>query len=134
MNENGCGGYTENYRSEYYEAEAANGRSYEGGANAAASAEYGTSSCGCGNNAAAAANGTGSGCRNCDLYWQGYMAGFYANNRCNRSDVARTAARAADWTAAAAANSGCSCNRCSSCSRCGSCRCNSCSRCNSCNR
>ncbi len=27
--------------------------------------------------------------RTCDLYWQGYMAGFYANNRCNQSAEAK---------------------------------------------
>lgn len=23
-------------------------------------------------------------CRDCELYWQGFLAGFYSNNKCNR--------------------------------------------------
>ena len=81
--------------------------------------------------AAAAAAGTAGSCggtgRTCDLYWQGYMAGFYANNRCNQSAEARTAAQAADRTAAAS-NCRCSCNNCNNCGNwnncgnCGNCR------------
>ena len=55
--------------------------------------------------------------------WQG----FYANNRCNQSAEARTAAQAADRTAAAS-NCRCSCNNCNNCGNwnncgnCGNCR------------
>ena len=111
MNYNNCNGWNEyagTYEGAYYAGDAAF-------ASTAAAAAAGTAgSCG----------GTG---RTCDLYWQGYMAGFYANNRCNQSAEARTAAQAADRTAAAS-NCRCSCNNCNNCGswnncgNCGNCR------------
>lgn len=90
MNYNNCNGWNEyagTYEGAYYAGDAAFARTAAAGGN-------------CGSTAAAAAAGTAGSCggtgRTCDLYWQGYMAGFYANNRCNQSAEARTAAQAAD--------------------------------------
>ena len=73
-------------------AGAANGTCYENANYYGNAAYYGNTTCGntAGNTASTAS--AGGGCRNCNLYWQGYMAGFYANNQCNQSSVARTAA------------------------------------------
>ena len=121
MNYNNCIGWNEyagTYEGAYYAGDAAFARTAAAGGN-------------CGSTAAAAAAGTAGSCggtgRTCDLYWQGYMAGFYANNRCNQSAEARTAAQAADRTAAAS-NCRCSCNNCNNCGNwnncgnCGNCR------------
>ena len=121
MNYNNCNGWNEyagTYEGAYYAGDAAFARTAAAGGN-------------CGSTAAAAAAGTAGSCggtgRTCDLYWQDYMAGFYANNRCNQSAEARTAAQAADRTAAAS-NCRCSCNNCNNCGNwnncgnCGNCR------------
>ena len=83
MNYNNCNGWNEyagTYEGAYYAGDAAFARTAAAGGN-------------CGSTAAAAAAGTAGSCggtgRTCDLYWQGYMAGFYANNRCNQSAEAR---------------------------------------------
>lgn len=89
MDYNNCNGWNEyagTYEGSYYAGDAAFARTESAGENCRSTA------------AAAAADTSGSfggTGRTCDLYWQGYMAGFYANNSCNRSAEARTAARAA---------------------------------------
>ena len=97
MSCNSCGGYSENFEEAVFsekERFANNGINY--------------SNSGC--NAASASNRGGNNSRRgCDLYWQGFMAGFYSNNGCNQSAVTRTAAQAAERTAAAASRCSCCC-------------------------
>lgn len=100
----GCNEYAGTYEGAYYAGE-----------DACARTAYTNRGGSCDSFTASAAGRTGNGnCRSCDLYWEGFIAGFYSNNRCNRSDVTRTAAQAAGRTAAAA-SCRCSCNGCSGC-------------------
>lgn len=122
MNYNECGGCSGNgvnYGGTAVNAGAAyaaGGTCYRNADNYGTAAYYGNTTYA--NTASAAA--VGGGCRNCNLYWQGYMAGFYANNQCNQSPVARTAAQAAGRTASAASTGNCGCNSGCGCGRCNS--------------
>ena len=75
MSCNSCGGYSENFEEAVFSE---NERFANNGIN------YSNSGC----NAASASNRGGNNSRRgCDLYWQGFMAGFYSNNGCNQSAV-----------------------------------------------